>query len=104
MAGLVPSFLSSCTYVIGHVTIPRITVVYSSIVKLLFTIHQSTVHTRNKKMESPVSIPSLPLCLFVPETEKGHPSESKQHQRDASRNNEKNQGNGGVTPVSEMNT
>ena len=41
MGVLVPSFLSSCTYVIGHATIPRITVVYSSVVKLLFTIHQS---------------------------------------------------------------
>ena len=66
------------------ITIPRITVVYSFIVKLLLThVNSPTPQSQctYTQMESPVSIVTL--------TRKGYemaiPSESKQHQRDASR-------------------
>jgi len=70
------------------ITIPRITVVYSFIVKLLLTtltLPSPQSQCTYTQMESPVSIVTL--------TRKGYemaiPSESKQHQRDASRKNPK---------------
>jgi len=85
--GRCPSFLSYCIMLLV-ITIPRITVVYSFIVKLLLT-HVNSPPPQSQctytQMESPMSIVTL--------TRKGYemaiPSESKQHQRDASRKNAK---------------
>ena len=63
------------------ITIPHITAVYSPIVKLLLTTlpppPSRSVNTRNKKMESLVSI----AALTRKEHEMAIPSEFKQHQR-----------------------